>query len=84
MPCTFCNRVYRKIPCIMDGRYDGNPILKERWYSYYSPPAVRKIVSTALLLHGSCPCEECLVKIMCIKLCEEYRYRVINPIEGVT
>ena len=82
MPCLFCNRVYRKNPCIRNGYYDSEPSIKDPWYSYYNGAEIKKLVSTFLLLHGDCPCESCLVKVMCVRLCEEYKYRTINPIEG--
>lgn len=84
MPCIFCDKRYNKRPCIRDGKYDSNPILKEPLYSFLTPAVVKKLLSVSVLLHGSCPCELCLVKTMCINLCEEYKYRASKDIEGVT
>lgn len=84
MPCIFCDKRYNKRPCIRDGIYNSRPILKEPLYSFLTPAVVKKLISVSLLLHGSCPCEQCLVKTMCINLCEEYKYRSSKEIEGVT
>lgn len=84
MPCIFCDKRYNKRPCVRDGIYSSRPILKEFLYTYLTPTIVKKLISVSLLLHGSCPCEQCLVKTMCINLCEEYKYRASKEIEGVT
>jgi len=83
MPCIFCNQMYKKNPCIRDGKYDSEPTLKELVYHYHNKGETKKLVTASLLLHGHCPCETCLIKMMCVTVCEEYKSRVINPIKGV-
>lgn len=84
MPCTFCTKAYIEIPCNRNKNYDGKPILKEVWNNYYQEKEIKKIVDTHRILREYCPCELCLVKTMCRKLCKEYVYRVIEPIWGPT
>ncbi len=42
----------------------------------YRPYAVRGTCSTGLsqkLLNGECPCVKCLVKVMCIQVCDPFK-----------
>jgi len=70
MPCQFCEEHYRHKPCLKI--IDSDAILKS---FPISPHVRRSLVTRHLIL--SCPCKNCLIKLICKTTCEEY-YSVVK------
>jgi hypothetical protein len=74
MPCQTCKEYYSILPCEL--RISSDTILTERTYSSQGYDGCRKLVTIHGILHGYCPCQECLIKVMCQEFCGEFENRI--------
>jgi len=78
MPCKTCHKFFRHKPC---EKYKQNRKIKriiKECYSNCTTGYTNKLLNKYQSLTIGCPCEECLVKIMCNEECLSYSIATEN------
>jgi hypothetical protein len=76
MPCNHCYKHFKVKPCNTKLVRGKVKILLNSTTSnhYYPDKMIRKIYR----LNYKCPCVNCLVKVMCRDICENYIERIVR------
>lgn len=75
MPCNLCKYIYRLPPC-SSKLFDDPIIIGSEHHdeiAKYSLATINYWTQVFRVLKIHCPCQECLVKVMCQARCERYK-----------
>lgn len=77
MPCTICDYYYTVRPCDSRKNSTSDDYIKKSGLVFVSKNSYKGLRFAHLMLAGSCPCEDCLVKMICESFCDKYNFRTI-------